>query len=260
MGRFEHEAAAVDPRTGEIYLTEDATGPSGLLYRWQPPSGFRPGRGALRGLRPTDGVLAAMKATDAAGKHVADLSLASAVGTTYGVEWVPVPDRDGRNTPTRRQLGNGDVTRSRKLEGAWWAGAGAYVVASYARESDQGGAKAHDGQVWFYDPLGSTLTLRLAFGRDTTPEVDGAFDGPDNISLSPYGGVIIAEDGEGIKHLVGATDRGQTFPIARNDFTDASRNVEFTGPVYAPERNILFANIQEPGYMFAITGPWRAQR
>ena len=53
-----------------------------------------------------------------------------------------------------------------------------------------------------------------------------------------------------IKHLVGATDRGQTFPIARNDFADASRNVEFRGPVYAPERNILFA----------ITGPWRAQR
>ena len=91
------------------------------------------------------------------------------------------------------------------LEGAWWAGAGAYVVASYSRASDQGGAEAHDGQVWFYDPLGSTLTLQLAFGRATTPEVDGAFDGPDNISLSPYGGVIIAEDGEGIKHLVGAS-------------------------------------------------------
>jgi hypothetical protein len=40
------------------------------------------------------------------------------------------PDRDARNTPTRRQLGDGDVTHSRKLEGAWWAGAGAYVVAS----------------------------------------------------------------------------------------------------------------------------------
>jgi secreted PhoX family phosphatase len=48
--------------------------------------------------------------------------------------------------------------------------------------------------------------------------------------------------------------------VARNDFTDASRNVEFTGPVYSPDRRILFANIQEPGYMFAITGPWRRQR
>jgi uncharacterized protein len=77
LGRFEHEAAAVDPRIGEIYLTEDATAPSGLLYRWQPPSGFRPGRGAVRALRPSDGVLAAMKATDDAGKHVADLSVAT---------------------------------------------------------------------------------------------------------------------------------------------------------------------------------------
>jgi uncharacterized protein len=67
-----------------------------LFPRVAAPSGFRPGRGALRGLKPTDGVLAAMKATDAAGKHVADLSVASAVGTTYSVEWVPVPDRDGQ--------------------------------------------------------------------------------------------------------------------------------------------------------------------
>ena len=65
--------------------------------------------------------------------------------------------------------------------------------------------------------------------------------------------------GVGIKHLVGATDLGQTFPVARNDFTDRSRNVEFTGPVYAPDGRILFANIQEPGYVFAITGPWRHQ-
>lgn len=69
--------------------------------------------------------------------------------------------------------------------------------------------------------------------------------------------MILAEDGEGIQHLVGATDRGATFPVARNDF--ASKNVEFTGPVYSPDKRILFANIQEPGYMFAITGPWRRQ-
>jgi secreted PhoX family phosphatase len=102
--------------------------------------------------------------------------------------------------------------------------------------------------------------LRLIFGLNPTPDADGPFDGPDNISLSPNGGVILAEDGQGIQHLVGATDRGATFPVARNDFTDATRNVEFTGPVYSPDARILFANIQEPGYMFAITGPWRRQR
>jgi hypothetical protein len=206
-------------------------------------------------------VLAAMKAVDGAGAHVPDLSLATTVGTPYAIRWNPIPDRDARTKSVRTQLADGDITRSRKLEGAWWAGDGAYIVSSFSRETDRPGvAKVHDGQVWFYDPKRATLTLELLFGKNPDPAVDGVFDGPDNISLSPYGGAIIAEDGEGIQHLVGATDSGATFPVARNDFTDASRNVEFTGPVYSPDGRILFANIQEPGYMFAITGPWRRQR
>jgi uncharacterized protein len=261
LGRFEHEAVAVDPRRGDIYLTEDASGPTGLLYRWAPPRGYRPGRGALRKLGPTDGVLGAMKAFDRGGTHVPDLSLATVPGTVYKIEWVPVADRDARTLAIRKQFTNDAITRSRKLEGAWWGDGGAYIVCSYSRETDNPGvSKVHDGQIWFYDPQRSTLTLKLLFGKNPDPAVDGAFDGPDNITVSPYGGVLLAEDGEGIQHLVGATDGGATFPVARNDFQDATKNVEFTGPVYSPDRRILFANIQEPGYMFAITGPWRRQR
>jgi hypothetical protein len=257
LGRFEHEAAAVDPRRGDIYLTEDAAKPNGLLYRWAPPRGYRGRHGALRGLGPTDGVLSAMKAFDDAGKHVPDLSLAAKVGTTYRIEWVPVPDRDGRSTATRKQFGDGDITRARKLEGAWWDADGAWIVSSFARAESPA---QHDGQVWFYDPKRATLTLRLLFGRNASPQTDGAFDGPDNVSISPYGGVILAEDGEGVQHLIGATESGVTFPVARNDFTDGSKNVEFTGPIYSPDRKVLFANVQEPGYLFAVTGPWRHQR
>ena len=68
--------------------------------------------------------------------------------------------------------------------------------------------------------------------------------------------MIIAEDGDGL-HLFGATASGITFPVARNDFQDASKNVEFTGPVYSRDGRVLFANVVEPGFMFAITGPWR---
>ena len=257
LGRFEHEAAVVDPRSGDVYLTEDASNPNGLLYRWEAPQGFRGRKGALRGLGPADGVLAAMRATDGAGNHVDDLSRATKVGTTYTVEWVPVPDRDGRTVATRRQFADGDVTRARKLEGAWWDRDGAYIVSSFARAESPA---VHDGQIWFHDPRRSTLTLRLLFAKNPDPNAGGTFDGPDNITVSPYGGVLLAEDGEGVQHLVGATDNGATFPVARNDFQDATKNVEFTGPVYSPDRKILFANIQEPGYMFAITGPWRRQR
>lgn len=256
LGRFEHEAAVVDPRTGEIYLTEDAGNPNGLLYRWSPPAGYRQGKGGLRRLGPTDGELAALRATDGAGAHVDDLSRATEIGTVYRASWVPVPDRDGRTTATRKQLGNGDVTRGRKLEGVWWGrrgnADGAYVVSSFARAESP---VQHDGQVWFLDPRAGTLTLVLRLAVNPAPGTDGAFDGPDNISVSPYGGVILAEDGGGVQHLFGATDDGRTFPLARNETGD----VEFAGPVYSPDRRILFASIQEPGTMFAITGPWRHQ-
>ena len=159
-------------------------------------------------------------------------------------------DRAARKQPTRTQLGDGDVTRARKLEGAWWAsdagrGAGAYVVSSYARDESP---VPHDGQVWFLDPKAGTLTLRLRFGRG-----EDDVDGPDNISVSPWGGLVIAEDGEGSQHLVGATADGRTYPIARAD------GGEFTGPVYSADGAVLFANVQVPGALYAITGPWRRQ-
>jgi secreted PhoX family phosphatase len=238
LGRYSHEALAVDPATREVYLTEDASGPNGLVYRWVPPPAFQGGRGALRGLGDTDGVLAAMRCADEAGGHVDDLSRATAPGTTYAVEWVEVPDRDAREASVRKQFDDGRVTRAHKLEGAWWGSGGAYIVSSFS--------SGHRGQVWFYDPRRSTFTLRLLFTGDD----DGA-DGPDNISVSPHGGVIIAEDGSGGNHLVGAAEDGTTFRLARSE-----RGSEFTGPVFSADGRVLFANVQVPGTMFAITGPW----
>jgi uncharacterized protein len=243
LGRYSHEALAVDPATGDIYLTEDASGPNGLVYRWVPPSGSRGGRGVLRGLGDTDGVLAAMRCTDEAGKHVDDLSRAVSPGTTYAVEWVEVSDRDGREESVRKQFDDGRVTRAHKLEGAWWAPGpngtgGAYIVSSFS--------SSHRGQVWFHDPRRSTFTLRLLFAGE-----DDGCDGPDNISVSPNGGVIIAEDGNGSNHLVGAAEDGTTFRLARSE-----RGSEFTGPVFSADGRVLFANVQVPGTMFAITGPW----
>ncbi|MEV6554000.1 alkaline phosphatase PhoX [Streptomyces sp. NPDC051597] len=260
LGRYAHEAVVVDPRRGHLYLTEDASGPNGLLYRWTPPHGFKHGRGRLRTLADDAGVLQAPKCYDAGGRFVDDLSRATAIGTVYGVDWVDVPDRDARSTSVRKQFAAGDVTRARKLEGMWWADGGAYIVSSYAREESP---VRHDGQVWFYDPRRRTLTLKVLLGVSTEPGKDGAFDGPDNITVSPYGGLVIAEDGEGVQHLFGATDSGRTYPIARNELNLGTEQEpeysEFTGVTFSPDGRTLFANIQEPGIMLAITGPWRRQ-
>ena len=65
--------------------------------------------------------------------------------------------------------------------------------------------------------------------------------------------MILAEDGEGIQHLVGVTEQGTSYAMARNDASGS----EFTGPVFSADGTVLFACVQsEPGRVFAITGPW----
>ncbi|MFD9325836.1 alkaline phosphatase PhoX [Streptomyces sp. NPDC060065] len=262
LGRYDHEAVVVDTKRGHLYLTEDAAGPNGLFYRWTPPKGFKHGRGKLRTLSDTAGVLEAFKCFDSKGQFVDDLSRATKAGTSYSVKWVAVADRDAKTVPTRQQFTGTQVTRARKLEGMWWADGGTYVVSSFAREESP---VQHDGQVWFYDPARGTLTLKLILGVNPDPDAnDGVLDGPDNITVSPYGGVILAEDGEGIQHLFGATESGKTYPIARNQLNDGTAEdpsySEFAGVVFSPDGKTLYASIQNPGILLAITGPWRYQR
>jgi secreted PhoX family phosphatase len=260
LGRFAHEAVVVDPERDQLYLTEDAGNPNGLLYRWTAPKvrgGLRRA-GQLATFGVDDGDFEAMRALDR-GVHVPDLSVATRIGTTYRVEWVTVPDRDAQTTPTRSQAYAQPITRARKLEGMWWDDGGAYFVSSFARGESPA---QHDGQVWFLDPRRSTIELKLRFAY-TPNDQDNDPDGPDNITVSPFGGVMIAEDGEGVQHLVGATDKGEAFFFARNETPAQS---EFTGPNFSPDKKTLFANIQgdgsadNPGYVFAITGPFRQQR
>ena len=256
LGRYSHEAVAVDPSTTQIYLTEDASGPNGLYFRWTPPTGFRAGRDALRelALSPGGGTAGRLQAMSCSldGRHVQDLSELTEVGTKLRVSWVDVPDRDAATVSVRKQFSTGQVTRSRKLEGQWWADGGAYFVSSFARTSD-GSAHPHDGQVWFYDPRQATVTLKTIFGVNAEPDVDaGNFDGPDNITVSPHGGLILAEDGSGVQHLVGVTAQGKAYALARNEFNGS----EFCGPAFSADGRVLFVNIQSPGFTLAITGPW----
>lgn len=254
LGRYAHESVVVDPGRHTIYLTEDAGNPNGLLYRWTAPRAALPlGRGCLKALADDAGTLEAMQAFTRTGGFVPDLSVATEPGTTYCVRWLPVPERDAMATPVRKQFAQ--ITRSRKLEGMWWGDDGAYFVASFARTSD-GSAAQHDGQVWFIDLDDDTIELKLHFAY-TPDDQDSDPDGPDNITVSPYGGVILAEDGEGKNHLVGATDRGEVFFFARNELPGDN---EFAGPTFSRDRRILFANIQSPGHVFAIQGPFRRQR
>ena len=178
------------------------------------------------------GTLEALRASTRSGTFVPDLSVATHAGHD-------VPGRVGRRSPTatrtttstRKQAYAKPITRSRKLEGMWWGDGGAYFVASFARTSD-GSAAQHDGQVWFLDPDADTIELKLHFAY-TPGDQDSDPDGPDNITVSAHGGLIIAEDGEGASHLVGSTDarrgvlprpqRAQRLRVRRADASPTTR-------------------------------------
>ncbi len=132
----------------------------------------------------------------------------------------------------------------------WWGDGAAFVVSSYAR-LDDGSVAEHDGQVWRLDPAAGTIELVVRFGVNPDPASD-AFDGPDNVTASPWGGLLLCADGQGAQHLCTVGTDGVPQVFARN----ARDGGEFAGATFTPDGETLFVNLYAPGVTFAITGPW----
>jgi len=286
LGRYAHEALAIDPRTSQAYLTEDASGPNGLLYRFTPTRA----RGRF-GDYAAGGVLDTMQAWTREGNPIDDLSQITEVGTQLRVQWVPVPipDPDGTNASpsTRKQFAYPGrsaslapaspdrVTRAKKFEGAFWEAGAAWIVCSFTKTADLPASVSypalpptvHDGQVWKYKPGNGTLTLVALLPSHEAADdygTPGVFDSPDNIAVSANTGVFLAEDGEGLNHVLAVDRRGGVSAFARNRvvFHDGAEEIfrEFTGPAFSHDGKFLFVSVQDPGITYAITGPWSQAR
>jgi secreted PhoX family phosphatase len=88
--------------------------------------------------------------------------------------------------------------------------------------------------------------------RDDALETREQREQPERIRNKLIVPVRGAEDGEGIQHLVGATDQGKSYLLAPNELDDSG----LAGPAFSSDGSMLFASIQSPGYVLAITGPW----
>jgi uncharacterized protein len=248
MGRFAHEAVAID-RRGLAYLSEDDSGPFGCLYRFAPnrPLG---GRGSLH----AGGALTAA----AIGGLTIDLSVVQEPGTKLPVVWLPVPNANpsADHASVREQANDAGGTPIQKAEGVWTGRDGSvWFVSSYgagpdAEEEEDRSAAAHAGQIWRYDPSCETLELVALF------PVGVPYDSPDNITASPHGFALACNDGDGDQYLVAIDDAGTVYPFALNVYND----VEFAGATFSPSGQTLFVNIQEPGMTLAIWGPWTSDR
>ncbi|MEV4680036.1 alkaline phosphatase PhoX [Streptomyces kurssanovii] len=241
MGRFNHEAVAVDPATGYVYETEDRGDAS--LYRFVP---------AVPGDLSKGGRLEALRIGTTTYDTRSDGE--KAYGT---VSWVPVDDVDPATDTVRLQAqANGAAVFSR-LEGAWYGNDRVYVITT-------DGGPARQGQVFELDP--ATDEFRVLFASPGSEVLNA----PDNMCVSPRGGLVLCEDGGGTEYVHGLTPDGEIFRFAANDVDlrdgTAGKNVpaadhrgsEWAGSVFEPKNgNWLFVNIQTPGITFAITGPWR---
>jgi secreted PhoX family phosphatase len=261
-GRFAHEAAAADPNTGQIYLTEDNFGfPSGF-YRYDPPNNPM-----------TDGRIAdggRLWMLRVVGAPNANLALGQPPGTSYLVDWVEIPDPDpdfpmdnGIPTVTNDEAitAVGDQGRLEgaalfsRLEGAYHDRGRIYFVstqggANRPPDSVPAGFGAGRGQVWAYDIAASRLHLIYE-----SPAA-AVLDLPDNVVVSPSGTLLLCEDGSGDNFLRGLTPAGQIFDFARNA-DPAQVGQEFAGATFSPDGRTLFVNIQSSsGYSIAIWGPW----
>ena len=282
MGRFAHEAVAVDPATGIIYETEDAgSGQGSGFYRFLPNESRNPSAG---------GTLQILGVADPP-NPTRDLRDGFPAGTAFQVVWItiaqPNPLGSNINAVFEEGYAKGAVLFNR-LEGIFYADRSVFFVSTSGGNAKNGDVNSGTtdearrpypegyGQIWEYRLDDDQRQLHLLY------ESPGGsiLDSPDNMAISPRGGIVLCEDdasdgnhaqpGEdpsfdvspfhrgSRNRLVGLTIDGEAFPLAENALNEA----ELAGACWSPDGKFLFCNIfgddvAGSGGTVAITGPWR---
>ncbi len=244
MGRFYHEAVAIDPATGIVYQTEDR--PDGLIYRYIPTT---PGN-LLAG-----GRLQALKIHAARSFDTRNWSRHRvSVGDVLEVEWADLEDIESPTDELRYEgYFGGKAARFARAEGMWFGRASVYFACT------NGGAKLH-GQIWKYTPSPhegradeskSPGKLELFI----EPEDSSIAENADNLTMAPWGDVFVCEDNDrDCKRLLRVTPTGKVIEFARNTYNFS----ELAGVTFSPDGSTLFVNIQNPGLTVAVWGPWKS--
>ncbi len=241
MGRFEHEAAAVHEPSGIVYMTEDRY--HSLFYRFLP---------AVPGQLAEGGQLQALAI---AGKpssrtHNWEIEPDITVDDRLPVTWIDLDDPEPFKDKLREWGAAMGAATFARGEGLCNAGN------EFAFTCTAGGA-ARLGQVFAYTPSPYEGTdreseqpgsLRLI----TEATEDSLLRNCDNLTMAPWGDLIVCEDTAGHCGLIGVRPDGTLYQLADNVYSDS----ELAGVCFSPDGQPMFVNIQVPGITLAITGPW----
>ena len=122
------------------------------------------------------------------------------------------------------------------------------------------GGALRSGQIFRYVPDENGGRLQLFVESTDTSILEYC----DNITIAPWGDLIVAEDGPSEQYIRGVTPEGRIYTIARNALAvptgegDEVSYSEFCGPCFSPDGSVLFLNVQSsPSRTFAIRGPWQ---
>lgn len=255
MGRFLHEAAAVDPETGIVYMTEDSERAG--LYRFLPRKpGVLSAGGRLQMLMIRD-------------TNRYDTGTGQTVGQTRPVVWVDIANPDPADAETNPfavfdQARKQGATKFHRLSGAWFSEGKLFFIAP------EGGDR-NIGQVWQYRPfsrrpfsVGRQRAANRGHEAQTEGELTLLFEStapeimtlPDNVCVSSRGTLVICEDPKTRPaYLRALPPSGQIFDFARNAFA-GEESSEFAGATFSPDGQTLFVNLQKLYITVAIWGPW----
>jgi secreted PhoX family phosphatase len=245
LGRFAHEAATVDPRTGIVYLTEDKE--DGLFYRFLPNAkGELHKGGRLQALalrdRPRGGDTRNWK-----GRDIGE-------GAWKPATWIDMAGIDNPHNDLRQRGHAGGAALFARGEGIEFGKGEMFFTCT------SGGA-AKLGQVMRYRPSpqegnpgerDAPGMLQL-FVESTAPDL---LNYGDNITVAPWGHLIVCEDQYSdppANHLRGITPEGRLYTLAR-----LRANTEPAGACFSPDGSTMFVNVYSPTKTLAITGPWRS--
>jgi hypothetical protein len=241
MGRFEHEACAVHEPSGIVYMTEDRH--YSLFYRYIPDV---PGRlhegGRLQAL--------AIAGRPALQLHNWSGDAAIVRGESLPTRWIDLDDVDPEENDLRlRGAAAGAATFAR--------GEGLCVAGDALAFTCTIGGRTRLGQVFLYQPS----PVEGQAGEEERPgqltlvaeaEEGSLLRNADNLTMSPWGDLIVCEDTSDHCGLVGIRPDGTQYRLADNAYSKS----ELAGVCFAPDGKTLFVNIQYPGMTLAITGPW----
>lgn len=224
LGIFRHEAAAVDPVNKVVYLTEDE--PTGRFYRFVCSVADWPANAARPALK--SGTLQVLKFNGLANNaHPADgLDLKR----PHPVQWVDVVDPVQPQSTVRTAMGNrAPGTIFNGGEGLWYFKGIAYF------------ATKGDNRIWAHDIAQQTLQVIYDFA--TASAADRVLSGVDNLTVSRWGDVLVAEDGGNMELCMILPNR-QVKVLLRVEGQDSS---EITGPAFSPDGRRLYFNSQRGG-------------